>query len=1347
MMAHASHSKPAYAVVNTSEVDSIPVKSPVRPQRLRSFFSGHPDHWQPFSLRPVGLISFAAVLTSLLIALLAIWLCAQNSQGFSLVTDNHYTWTYGPTIIFIVVISYWRLLDYHSKALQPWAELAKSSSFADRSLFSDYVSPLLPTTFSLASRRRNYAVCIGIAGFLVLKVVIIASTGLFLVEAVVVGPLERELQRTTQFDTTTNFSRTATPNAALIYEAYATMQLGLPLSDGLTHDMLYETYDTAWDNDNTNATYLVRSRAFAPQVQCEAADIKVLVDWDAFGVATEESKATLQIQNTSLWSCPGALNGGPVAKLSFTDVARYLAPPRQLLTSFGSSNCHLKDDSEMAASPYLVALSDIRTTQTFNVTTSNITLGDMLEPTTWDFEVKKITAMLCTVDYDMVEVDLLYNTSLTYNQAQSVSLAAASTPSKLPNLSTRYLTDELESAAVGLLSAARDMFGISTQFEYAEEAPHTVLTMVAEYAGTDYKGLLEEPQIFKEATEHVLNNMILHLVKNSAIIPQSNSSFVPQQALSQEHHPEGKLIMQPVAFGIVAGGMALLLFLTAAMQMLRPQASLTTNPESLLTQIAMLKSSDELNKALQRSASFTEKSARNAFGRSTYQRDIAGPSINVSPLHHVSEPEGTDDPKFNGPQDMYKPFTLSKAFLGLTLLSAPLTIAALECLQRFSDSGIPGIATIDTDDSFLHALYSRYLPALIALLIATFYNSLDCNTMILAPFNGLLSDHGSQDQLGTPLIAYIAPVAIWKALKRRYWPACLTGLAALVGSILTIIVSGLYTVEDIANPEQVSMFSGDSWNISYAQGFQSDHGATAVSSLLESSNLSYPRFTYNGMVFPTLGAKTGLEGSVALFTPALRAELSCKELPWETSNFTWSNFRNNPTASPGEPLVNFNIRVPLPDTCLFGSCHGNESFIDVTLDRVALNSDTNTTYYGQVVDLHTGPWRPNDSTCNIWFSPSGSVQTEQNVNQPGCPSLVIVYGHFDGSNLSKQTWTTLLCEQRLQQLNTSLILDLPAADIIPDPPPKADEDTATYIENGPNGEITFGWWLNTNLDYSHTLFNESAIDPVLETGGTVVSNSQPPFSNFFRAAFFGATPLPLATLQRNDTETKDLVFDHLNKFYRRYMAQWISTNLRVQESHMSLTNSSFSSSSPTTPLSTRQEDQDNNNNNIIITHEPVSGSLLTSTKRRLVQHNTPKIILQSMLAFMFACAVVALCTARYHDLVLWNPCTIAGVMVLFAGSKLCDPGRNSNFTADQPTQTGVRDDAGHEMTEISSSRATSGKTQTQTLLSTGSEVSLVQGQRARLRLGWWQHGVYMGQMREKGAVREGDGWRYGIDVM
>ena len=42
---------------------------------------------------------------------------------------------------------------------------------------------------------------------------------------------------------------------------------------------------------------------------------------------------------------------------------------------------------------------------------------------------------------------------------------------------------------------------------------------------------------------------------------------------------------------------------------------------------------------------------------------------------------------------------------------------------------------------------------------------------------------------------------------------------------------------------------------------------------------------------------------------------------------------------------------------------------------------------------------------------------------------------------------------------------------------------------------------------------------------------------------------------------------------------------------------------------------------------------------------------------MFVCDVLALTTGKYRGFVIWNPCTIAGVLLLLVGSRCSEGGR------------------------------------------------------------------------------------------
>jgi hypothetical protein len=61
----------------------------------------------------------------------------------------------------------------------------------------------------------------------------------------------------------------------------------------------------------------------------------------------------------------------------------------------------------------------------------------------------------------------------------------------------------------------------------------------------------------------------------------------------------------------------------------------------------------------------------------------------------------------------------------------------------------------------------------------------------------------------------------------------------------------------------------------------------------------------------------------------------------------------------------------------------------------------------------------------------------------------------------------------------------------------------------------------------------------------------------------------------------------------------------------------------------------------------------TSTQFRLKQNFLPKVILQCMLGQMFLCGAAAYWLTNMRRVLPHNPCSIAGVATLLAGSRMC----------------------------------------------------------------------------------------------
>ena len=119
-----------------------------------------------------------------------------------------------------------------------------------------------------------------------------------------------------------------------------------------------------------------------------------------------------------------------------------------------------------------------------------------------------------------------------------------------------------------------------------------------------------------------------------------------------------------------------------------------------------------------------------------------------------------------------------------------LPIAGLEVLQHFSNSG-EGIASVHHADSLSVKITTRYLPAAIILLVATLINSVDFNIAVLAPYQASRKGWTPIKTLLISVMGKTPPQALAVLLSHRNWGPLLSATAALLASVLSVVVGWL----------------------------------------------------------------------------------------------------------------------------------------------------------------------------------------------------------------------------------------------------------------------------------------------------------------------------------------------------------------------------------------------------------------------------------------------------------------------------------------------------------------------------------------------------------------------------
>ncbi|KAH6972861.1 hypothetical protein BKA56DRAFT_555774 [Ilyonectria sp. MPI-CAGE-AT-0026] len=137
---------------------------------------------RPFWLSNAALVLFCLLFLTCAASLITLDRLIASRDGLALtISSSSYSWTYGPTAILVVILSFWRRVDYYYKSLQPWRELWAGPVPADKSLLLDYITPFQGTSMIRAIKNGHYAVAATIFSFFLLKLIILVSTALFVV--------------------------------------------------------------------------------------------------------------------------------------------------------------------------------------------------------------------------------------------------------------------------------------------------------------------------------------------------------------------------------------------------------------------------------------------------------------------------------------------------------------------------------------------------------------------------------------------------------------------------------------------------------------------------------------------------------------------------------------------------------------------------------------------------------------------------------------------------------------------------------------------------------------------------------------------------------------------------------------------------------------------------------------------------------------------------------------------------------------------------------------------------------------------------------------------------------------
>ena len=1041
-------------------------------------------HWNPIWLQRWFIAAFTATCTVLVGGLLLLFFLSKRDHGIGLVTTNTYAWTYPPTALLILMVAMWRQIDFHIKSLKPWDILAKGDAEGRNTVLLDYVSPLQITNICNAIKKKHVQVALSISGFLSLKLVALASTGLLLPVPTDIENSISFLTKLGSFDgTLTDPSLSPTLNdASLLYNAYGVLTKGMSPPEGILKGVVYEPFALKRAGAGLNVTVTAEVNALIPKFLCESAPVDIIPQPP--NITDEHPSDVIQMAFPEC-TMPDNFTGRSAYVLN---PQTFLCPHRQFSPVMQPINCFDDRDNWQ-----LLTLTDFRYRQIVGTGDSG-NVGDPIQARSWLTSANRTTSVACRSTYSMHRINVTYDFSSDFPK---VSLGP---PSPGESKKLDGLTDfDLGSLFVSSLTAASDMFGNVLEGAYAEEYPQTMSKFMAALGDGTYESLLNETTMITRA-ETVFQAVA------AQIIHKNFMQNVSEALVGTVHSSQTRLRVNELSLWTMIAGFSLTAVLGVWLCFFPLHHTVPQDPEPLLSMGLIIGQSRRAQTVFQSNGigDYLGSLKHYYFSMVVSEHDLQEFELSVRGSLEVS-PDLRPEEK----PSWWRPLLIQNYMCVVTITLPLACFIALEVLQRLSDSHHPnGFATVKDADSLVTKFCTRYLPALIFLLVATLINSVDFNIAVLAPYQaprkGWTSANGPMSQA---ILGKTPPGALLTLLQHRNWGPSLSVIGALLASVLTVVVSGLYEVGSVRSSTSATLRTLDSFDPVWKHNAVVDNGAAVLTSLSESANLNYAPFTYDELAFQTMKLaenssllNVGTNSTLFVNVPALRANLNCSRVGAFNTTRSFS-----PITGPSAFIEG---SVALPPQCQFGGPGGNSSTIDFT-ETFQFGFSKNASLIGKFSDLHVGPFD------DITMSSSGEIDpNNQQDSPPGCPSVALIFGYADVNSESDTKVTVLSCYQELHSTPTRLSLTYPDLLIHPSYPPLPNNGPITPIKSTV-GSITassFSYRPQLHFDRKLALFNQDEFDS---------SNSgSSPIDPFFQAVLFGKDPVPRESLHSDSADVQ-----------------------------------------------------------------------------------------------------------------------------------------------------------------------------------------------------------------------------------
>lgn len=945
---------------------------------------------------------------------------------------------------------------------------------ADRSLLLDYISRNLLLAFYSSCRKGHWLVSGTTLAFILIKVTTILSTGLLVLQPELCKDVPTRFTATTYFNAS-NFDHGAaaaldSQSLAILYGVY---RYGLPFPNGTNERFAFQTYHTTTDSPATLTAILSANvQYFAPSLEdCVFGHIE-------FELGEKEPAASYH--NTSSSICA-------IRHISFRDLDGYftLKPSVSYVTNFSNVICPQEYDTPAKAQRVLMAFNYYAGGGEYK---DGVLEGPARVNTTW---------WICKPTYSYGIAKLVLNNTAPLGETLVITPNNEAGPGQISELSPWDVASGVSQVVNVGDSGGTQLYELLSAYGYVD-AFFTIMAAQSNLSiSNDSIATFTNPQDFESASKKAYNALAIQIVQQHLLVSSSDDL---NGTYSQY---ENRIIVRQVPLRIMQGTIALLALLTTGFIFMIPQHVLPRSMDSIAAIAAVAARSPQLVDVIKGAGQEPFSELGDVFSKNLYK--ISSP--NDSGTHPFRIEHITANPSLRTLTPArketrtvglwWRPVAFSLPVMLVTLAAPLVSIVLLETTMSVSSSQ-DGLANVDPESDARYAWV--YIPPLVLISVATLYNMLDFETQNIQPFKTLARGSASADEslMVSPLNEF-TPWVVWESVRRGLLAPSFTAMAVMVAPFLTIIVSGLLTVEHVSSQAQLPLKQSSYFNSNATPGLDE-----LLPSLIVYDGLTYPQWTYDELAFPDLKIQINSSTNqvlvadgvtVAVDSPALRGEMNCSVLPDRDWQVVWDFYV--------EPSPEYKVAVLVPNECNAVEDQDTDPVTNVPL----ANTFSNYVFAFPEITMEN----------TMYFAEFASLQC--------LDRELFIYGqisHNTTANLS-----VVWCKPYIQRLTVEVTYELPDFSVSLLSPPLPLEDT---VEVFPATAPAVG----QSLVFS----GEPASDPHMQAGN----------DPFFNALLYGAGGVPPQDLLNASRliEASNHLYRILAAQYCRSYSQDVDTNAPAQ---------------------------------------------------------------------------------------------------------------------------------------------------------------------------------------------------------